>query len=496
MPNPLIPRRVQRGLLPALLPLALAACANMHGLAPERAPRDPATVQATRSLGHARVSDAAWPTTHWWSAFGDPQLDTLMDEALAGSPSIAAADARVRKAMAQAGLAEAGVLPTLGVGAQEGHIRLPETLAPAPIGGKLLNATIVSLKFDWSPDLWGGKHARWDAALGAARAQEADAQAARATLAANVARTYSALAQAWDAKDVAEADVQRNASLRKLAELRVKAGIDNQVLLSQVTSAEAAARTQANIAQQQIDALRTALAMLAGQGPDRGMAINRPHLGNPRIAVPSVVASDLVARRADVVAARWRVEAASRGIAASKADFYPTLNLAAMVGLAAGNLSDLFGTDALLVNGGPAISLPIFDGGRLRNQLAGSNADYDLAVAGYDQAVLGAIREVVDAVQSARELDTAITAARQSRDAQARALSLVQQRYKAGLANQLDVLNAQKPLLQLDQQLASLRGKRIDAAIALDTALGGGVPVTPASDPAPHASVFNKASAR
>ena len=118
--------------------------------------------------------------------------------------------------------------------------------------------------------------------------------------------------------------------------------------------------------------------------------------------------SELLGHRPDVVAARWRVEAASRGIDASKAAFKPSINLSAIVGLASAGLSDLFSSDALLGLGGPAISLPIFDGGRLRSQLAPSDADYDLAVASYNQTLVGALHEVTDALQAARSLDAQI----------------------------------------------------------------------------------------
>jgi NodT family efflux transporter outer membrane factor (OMF) lipoprotein len=199
--------------------------------------------------------------------------------------------------------------------------------------------------------------------------------------------------------------------------------------------------------------------------------------------VPSVVPSELLGHRPDVVAARWRVEAAGHGIAASKAAFYPTVNLAAMVGLASGGLSDLFGTGALLLQGGPAISLPIFDGGGLRNQLAKSDADYDLAVAAYNQSLVTGLREVADALQAARALDAQIASAGAASTAAAAAWQLAQSRYHAGLGTQLDVLAAQQPLLQLDQQLAALRAQRLTAVIDLDRALGGGLnPVAPAPD--------------
>ena len=192
--------------------------------------------------------------------------------------------------------------------------------------------------------------------------------------------------------------------------------------------------------------------------------------------------SDLVSRGADITAARWRVEAASQSITASKADFYPTINLAAMAGVVSSSLSSLFKSESAFAYAAPAITLPIFDAGRLRNQLAGSNADFDLAIANYDATVLNALREVVDATQSSRALDAQINDTQRARDAAAKSASLMRQRRQAGLANQLDVLDAQKPLLQLDQPLAALKARRIDAAVDLDIALGGGLPAAQLPD--------------
>jgi NodT family efflux transporter outer membrane factor (OMF) lipoprotein len=276
--------------------------------------------------------------------------------------------------------------------------------------------------------------------------------------------------------DVAQREQARASHLRDLAQQRVDAGLDNQLQLRQSESTIAAARQQAQSAQLQIDALRNALAALVGKGPDRGLDITRPRLLDaPSPDVPAVLPSELLGHRADVVAARWRVEAASRGIDASKAAFKPSINLNALVGLASSGLSELFSSDALLGFGGPAISLPIFDGGALRSQLAGADAGYDLAVAGYNQALVGALHEVTDAVQAARSLDAQIASATQARDAAHSALQLADTRYRAGLGTQLDVLSAQRPLLQLEQQLADLRAQRYVATVDLDRALGGGL---------------------
>jgi NodT family efflux transporter outer membrane factor (OMF) lipoprotein len=469
--------------------LALAGCASTHGLAPEGRPAEADSLASGRSLGTLSLSDAAFPAQDWWTAFGDPQLDALVREALQDSPSLAAADARMRQAQAQAGLADAARKPTLDGSAQYAVAQLPKTLAPGELSDDVLHNAVLTVDFKWPLDVWGGKRAQYEAALGQARASQVDAQAARLALASNVVRGYIALAQSFDALDVAQREQARATHLHELGRQRVEAGLDNQLQLRQAESTIAAAQQQAQAAQQQIDAWRNALAALLGKGPDRGLDIARPRLLDaPAPAVPAVLPSELLGHRPDVVAARWRVEAASRGIDAAKAQFKPSVNLSLLAGLASVGLSDLFTSDALLGFGGPAVSLPIFDGGRLRSNLAGRDADYDLAVAGYNQSLVDALHEVTDAVQTAQALDAQVASTTQARDAAQSALSLADARYRAGLGTQLDVLSAQRPLLQFEQQLAALRAQRYAASVDLDRALGGGLVLAAPGSDAPVSS--------
>jgi len=474
-------------LFPALLLTVLAAsgCASTQGLSPRTALLDADGLSAARMLESGAHSEAAFPTAAWWSALGDPQLDALVREALQDSPSLAIADARAHQAQAQAGLADAARRPTLGAAARYTGVQLPATIAPEPLGGELQASTVLMLDFEWSPDLWGGDRARYEAAVGQARAAEVDAQAARLALASNVARTYIGFAQAQDAIAVAEREQARATRLLALSRQRVEAGLDNQLQLRQGEAAVAIARQQAQASAQQADAMRTALAALLGKGPDRGLDIAAPRvLQAPSPTVPAVLPSELLGHRADVVAARWRVEAASRGIDASVARFKPSFDLNAIVGLASGGLSDLFSGDALLGFGGPALSLPIFDGGELRAALANSNAGYDLAVASYNQSLVGALREVADALQAARSLDAQIATVETAVEAATAATRLADTRYRAGLGTQLDVLSAQRPLFQLEQQRSGLRAQRLLATVDLDRALGGGLVLpSPAASP-------------
>ncbi len=456
--------------------LLLAGCASTGGLEPDGQLVDADGLASSQSLSAHALSDAAFPDQQWWKSFGDPQLDALIAEALQGNPSLDAADARLRKARAQAGLANAARKPTVGVGAQYAGAYLPETLLPPPTGGEYLPADVLTLDFKWNIDLWGGKRAQWEAALSEAKANEVEAEAARLGLASNLARAYVHLSEAYAARDVAQREHARASELLSLSRQRVQAGLDNQLQVRQAESLQASSQQQEQALQQQIEALGNAIAALMGQGPDRALQIQRPQLQENGVAsIPAVLPSELLGHRPDVVAARWRVEAASRGIDAAKASFKPSVNLNLLVGLASDGLSNLFSSDAALGFGGPAISLPIFDGGALRSQLDSRDADYDLAVASYNQSLVNALHEVTDALQSSRSLEQQVQSATLARDAAQSAWELARQRYQAGLGTQLDVLAAQRPLLQLDQQLDTLRTQRLGARIDLNQALGGGL---------------------
>ncbi len=481
-PAALVPHRPLIQMFSMLaLALLLVGCASTQGRHTTATLLGDGELAAVRTIDPTRLSTAAFPDKRWWRALGDPQLDALIDEALAGTPGLDAADARVRQAMALAGIADAGRKPTLDASAQLSGLQLPRTVAPAPLGGDFSTINLLMTKFTYNPDLWGGRRAAWQAALGRAQALQVEAQSARLTLSSNIAHAYITLAQACQFRTAAAAEQARARKLLELARQRVSAGIDNEWQLRQVESAIASASEQAADALQQSDSARTAIAVLLGKGPDRGLAIADPVLLNATApGLPTVLPSELLGHRPDIVAARWQVEAAGQDIQSSEAAFYPTINLNALAGLAGGTLGRLFSGDALVLQGGPAISLPIFDAGRLRNQLAASNAGYALYVAQYNQKLVDALREVTDAIQSARSLDARLAAANQSRDAAIAAARIARLRYRAGIGTQLDVLAAEQPLLPVEQMLARLRAQRLGAMVDLDRALGGGLePVGP-----------------
>jgi len=453
----------------------LSGCVSMKGLDPQGRLAAPDQLQSHRSLAGVKLTPAAWPRSDWWTALGDPQLDALVDEALAGSPSLDVADARVRLALAQAGAQDAARKPKVGASAQYSGIYIPKSLAPEPIGGKYFGLELLSLSASWSPDLFGGQRAAWEAAVDQAHAAQVDAQAARLTLSSSIVQAYVELAHLTELGEVANRELERTRKTRGLIDQRVKAGLDSALQERQADAAVATAERGVQAVGEQIQLARAALAALVGKGPDRGLQIHAPApLSAAPLALPSELPSDLLARRPDIVAARWRVEAASRGIQAMKAQFYPSINLAGMTGLASGKLEDLFSPHALFAQIGPSVSLPIFDGGRLRAGLAERDASYDVAVAQYDQTLVDAIHQVAEQVIALRWIDTQIATEQRAQDAAQAAYDLGLQRFHGGVSGLLDALSVQQALLRSEQQMADLKAQRLAASVRLAQALGGG----------------------
>jgi len=460
--------------------LLLTACTTPKGLAPKFSPVDADTLSIKRSLDSG---EADFPHDGWWRAFGDDQLEALMDEALVDGPSMAIAHARLLAARAQAGLADANRTPTLSGTLRYSGLQLPESML-GEAGGTLHGSSVVTFDFAWSPDLWGAQRAQWEAAVDEAHAREADGLAAGLALFGELARRYLALAEAFDTRAVAERELTRASTLAGLAQQRVNAGLDSQLQLHNANTAIGIARQQVQAAEQQIKAQRFAIAALLGKGPDRGLEIEPPKiLKMPAPVVPAVLPSELLGHRPDVAAARWRAEAASRQIDAAKAAFRPSVNLTALIGAVAPSLSDLFSSDSLFTLSGPALTLPIFDGGRRRASLSGRHADYDLAVANYNQILVLALQQVADALNAARALDAQLATMAQALDSARAAHTLALKRYEGGIGTQLDVLAAQRPLLELEQQHAALHARRLSAAVDLNLALGGGLPRLPDASP-------------
>jgi NodT family efflux transporter outer membrane factor (OMF) lipoprotein len=454
----------------------LAGCASPGALAPRATLRDANAIAGSRTLAGTPVSDATWPTTAWWKAYGDAQLDALMSEALAQSPTLAIAAARTRRALAAVDVARAPLAPHVDATASTTRERFPARgLTPPPYAGTTQSIDQLQLTLGWELDFWGRNREAYEAALGGARAAEVDAAAARLALSTAIAQAYVQLERAYLQLDVAHATLAEREHLYALTRDRNAAGIDSKVELKQAESALPATREHIAQLEERIALTRNQIAALMGTGPDRGLAFARPTAAAlAPVALPSAVPAELLGRRPDIVAQRWRVEAAQHAIGSARAEFYPSVNLLAFVGLQAIGGGSFLSAASRMVGVTPAVSLPIFDAGRLRGNLAGRDADYDIAVEQYNQALADAMREVVDQLASFRSVDAQRAEERHALATTREAYDLALLRYREGLGNYLQVLSAEAPLLAQQSLDADLRARELELSINLVRALGGG----------------------
>lgn len=454
--------------------LALSACASLPSSAPPADAKPIANYAASQSFT-APASD--WPATDWWKAYGDPQLNQLIDEALVGSPDMATARARIDHARAAVGEVRAGLYPALrGEGSvaeskQSYNQGIPAQFVPKGYNdvGKL------ALDFSYDFDFWGKTRSAVAAATSERRAAEADAAAARLTLSTAIAAAYADLGRLYAERDVAERSLQSRLETLDLAQRRVTNGLDTQAELKQAEAGPPEARADLAAIDEQIAQGRNQVAALMGAGPDRGLAITRPSAASIKaFGLPANLAADLIGRRPDVVAARWRAEAAAKRIGEAKAQFYPDINLTAFVGVQSLYLRELFAKGSDIGQVGPAISLPIFEGGQLRANLKGAQADYASAVASYDGAVVQALRDVADTTASERALTTRLSESRQALDAEEAGYRVARARYEGGLANYQSVLIAEDRVLQSRRTVVDLEARAFTLDVQLVKALGGG----------------------
>jgi len=451
--------------------LLLGGCANFSGIESKASMRDPATVGLAPSAG-ARVFA---PDAQWWREFGDAQLDELVNLALRDNPTLKVAQARLARAQAVGEVARSAGLPQVNGSFDATRQRYSENgLYPPPLAGSTKDSGTLQLSASWELDFFGKNQAALDAALGAARAAQADAEAARVLLASNVARTYVQLARVNDQLAVAKRTLaQRNESLGLVRD-RVRAGLDTNLELHQSEGALPETRQQVEALQEQAELAQHALAALTGQG-NKAVVRAAPSLAALKaIATPAQLPVDLLGQRADIEAARQRVEAAGYDVKNARAQFYPNINLLGFAGLSSIGLGRLLESGSAQWGVGPAIRLPIFEGGKLRANLRGKSADLDAAVESYNGAVLDAIHDAADQISSSQSI------ARQQaeqRDAQASAESAYQiavQRYKAGLGTYLNVLTAETAVLNQRRLAVDLSARALETQVGLVRAFGGG----------------------
>lgn len=461
------------------LSLILSGCIGTRGIAPQSKTLQANTLTTDDAIREA-AQDAHWPEQQWWRAFADPQLDHWVNLALAGSPSLAIAAARVREAKAMAGVVESAEhLQGNGQASLKRH-NWPEDqfYGPGALSGANTWDNNADLGLSYDLDLWGRERNASEQAVDRAHMSVAEARQAQLELQGNLVKAYIQLSLHFAQRDIVQAQLEQQEQIRALAERRLAGGIGTHLEVSQAEAPLPETHRQLDALNEEIALTRNQLAALAGRGPGEGAKIQRPTLtlGAP-LGLPSALPAELVGQRPDVVASRWQVAAQARGIDVAHAGFFPNVDLVGSLGFVAtggGPLEFLTGRK-FNYNVGPAISLPIFDGGRLRSQLGVASAGYDIAVARYNQTVIGALKGISDQLIRRESMKEQAHFAAESVAAARKTYDIAMVAFQRGLTDYLNVLNAQTLLLHQQQVQQQVQAARLTAHAGLATALGGGL---------------------
>jgi len=472
-PRSLTSRHVASACLAVSL-LALGGCAQIPslGVAPKLKPVE--QLESAKSFSTPMV---AWPGDHWWEAYGDPQLNALVEEALHGSPNLELAQARLRMAQASVQGASAPLMPEVDANASVAESRqsynylMPRSALPQGWN----DYGQATLNLNWELDFWGKNHSAFAAAISEQRAAEAEVAQTRLVLSTSVAAAYAELLHLFAVRDTAEVSLVLRAETVALFRQRYDNGMENLAGVRQMEARQAGAKAELLAVEERIALLKNGMAALLGEGPDRGLEITRPTVQMIGDAgLPANLSLELLGRRPDIVAARLRTEAAAKRIDQQKAGFYPSVNLMAFVGVQALDLNKMTKSGSGFGSVGPAVSLPIFNTRGLQAQLRGARAEYDASVAVYNATLSNALREVADAATSRKALDGELAASRAAVAAAVNAYQIVDQRYRGSLATYLDVLTAEDALVSAQRSLADVETRAVVLDVAMVRALGGG----------------------
>jgi multidrug efflux system outer membrane protein len=461
--------------LAAALAAALAGCATVGSdfVAPKAA-----AAPAYRHADGAQLDTARLPA-QWWTVFGDATLDTLEQRALRDNPSVKASAQRLLQAQAQLGVVRASQEPSVGVSAGVSNSRSSaETPQGLLFGGRAIkgNTYSVGANLSYELDLWGRVRRVVEAADAQALAAQDDRDGVLLMLSSQLAATY------WQLRGLdTELAILRNAlatrrESQELIEARYNAGLSNELDVSRARIERANAEADLHEVQRQRNLLENALAVLAGASPSEPLLAAAPGAPLPQPpGIPVGLPASLLGHRPDLASSVAGLRAANAQVGVAEGAFYPALELTGNFGFASESLRNLANGDARQFSIGPlALSLPVFDGGRNRANLALSKARYEEAVANHEGRLLTALREVEDALSDVQQRQQQGEVQAQAQQAASRALLVAQARYDRGVSTYLDVTDAQRSALSADRAAAQIRTQRLLAAVAVARALGGG----------------------
>jgi multidrug efflux system outer membrane protein len=418
------------------------------------------------------------PKGNWWEVFGDEALNDLESRALGANQALKAAVARVEQSRAVARVARSELLPTITADPSYTRQRFSPNAEPS-FGGITTSTFSVPLDLSYEIDLWGRVRRGFESARADAQASLAAFHNVLLTLEADVAQNYFTL-RALDAEIATVGDtVDLRQEQVRLVRSRFEGGIGNELDVARAETELATTEAEAASLAKRRAELENALGILAGENPAvfRIAALPRADAAkwNPRPPeIPAGLPATLLERRPDVAEAERQLAAANARIGVAKAAFFPVLLLTGSGGYLSADVESLFNWSGRAWSIGPSLSLPIFAGGRNRANYRRSQSAYDESIARYRQQVLVAFADVENSLAGIHHLSRQAAAQDRAVANARRAADLAGERYRAGIVSYLEVVDANREALQSERSRVQLSGRRLNAAVQLVKALGGG----------------------
>ena len=414
----------------------------------------------------------------WWEIYGDPVLNRLEEQARVSSPRIQAAAARVEQARAVLGFSEAARYPTLDFAPDASRYRVSGNRPDQPekIAGNhayTTNRFRMPLYASYEIDLWG-KISRIEES--ASRRMEASVAAYHVvllTLQSDLAQTYFQLRAADEEIVLLGRGIELRERARDLVGSRKRGGIASELDLARVETELAATQSEAQAALRRRSDLQHALALLTGAAPGPFALEVEPFVPQPPV-IPVGMPADLLERRPDVAEAERLLSARNADIGVAQAALFPSIKLTGALGFESAELTDLLNRDSQIWLLGASLTQPLFDGGRLRSNVDRARAIYAENLANYRERLLVAFNEVETALFALRILDLQHESQLRAGNAAQHAEQLATARYKTGLVNVLELVDAQRTRLQVERGRLAVRQQQMLASVTLIRALGGG----------------------
>jgi NodT family efflux transporter outer membrane factor (OMF) lipoprotein len=412
----------------------------------------------------------------WWVRFGDSQLDALEQQALAGSPTLAAASARLAQARATLTASTSGLFPQLALAARAARVEIspnrPLTNYGSPNFSTVQNDFLPALTASYEVDLAGRVRRTVEGARASVEQSAADLENVRLLLTAELATDYFSLRELDIELNVVLRSIEFQRRALELATARHDLGAASGLDVSQQQALLDTTLTQVDVLRRLRAQFEHAIATLIGApAPTFALAEETRPLVPPQ--VPIGVPSDVLERRPDVASAERAMAVANAQVGVANAAFYPSIILSAAYGFESTALSSLFNLPSVLWSVGASVAQPIFDAGRIRANVDFARAGYDVTVANYRRVVLTAMQEAEDGITGMAALERATAQAEVAIASTRQVLDIATSRYEGGVATYLEVITAQQALLNNERLAAQLQGQWLVTSVFLVKALGG-----------------------